>query len=60
MAMSQFFSDSSTVRYVLPVLWITSYSGPNKPESNTMHVICRVRSVAALAAKSSIYDGMLL
>jgi len=53
------FSDHNAIRYVLPVLWMTSCfkNGGNRPKSKTtrMHgTFRRVRQVAAPGAKSAV------
>jgi len=56
------FFDGNAMRYVLPVLWMTScfyYNRANGPESETTHMVRPVRQMATAGAKSVVVDCIL-
>jgi len=62
MAVARSSSADNAIRYVLPVLWMTScfhIMGPNRPESKTTRMFLLVRQVAVPATKSAVSDCTL-
>jgi len=52
------YSNGSAISYVLPVLWMTSYSRPES-KTTTSCMFRPVRHAAAPEAKSSVFDFIL-